>query len=528
MAACPTREELRRYLEDDGSLDTDRAGRIEAHVEACTSCQAVLEELGDEDVSAGTTLPDFGPGYRAYKFLGAGTFGEVWLAQDLKLPRVVAVKTLRVRSGPDARTRALEALRNDGGLLVDVDHPNVVRVYTWLTIHARDHLVMQYVAGGSLAGLLKREGPLGWQRAARYVADVGEGLVEVHARGIVHRDVKPANILWEPRRDEAVLTDFGVGARLSDPAGVAGSLLYMAPEGFDGRIAPSLDVYSLASTLFHLVAGAPPFPGPGLAELKGQIPRGLPDPDPRCRALPEPLEQVIRAGLAADRDRRPTLKGFVATLRGELNRLIVDTLTMPPPPAVAGPTTKPGASAEPAPPAPVALRLVISRQVGPGRFQAIAATHPPAAPATRDMRRVPPVPRQARVRTGERVRIEAVADRDGYLTVFNVGPTGGLNLLYPEDPSQLAAPRPIAAHRPEQVVDVEMTPPTGRERLVAVWSRVPLSLRPDDLPSLVGQGAEPVSRPYKATRDMKRVQQSVQQLRPEDSYAVVLELDHGA
>jgi hypothetical protein len=142
------------------------------------------------------------------------------------------------------------------------------------------------------------------------------------------------------------------------------------------------------------------------------------------------------------------------------------------------------------------------------------------------MRRVPPAPGQARVRTGERVRIEAVADRDGYLTVFNVGPTGGLNLLFPEDPAQLAAPRPVAAHRPEQVVDVEMTPPAGRERLVAVWTRRPVPLRLEQLPSLAEGADLPGSRPYRATRDMRRVQQSLEGLDRQDRHAVVLEMDH--
>jgi hypothetical protein len=145
------------------------------------------------------------------------------------------------------------------------------------------------------------------------------------------------------------------------------------------------------------------------------------------------------------------------------------------------------------------------------------------------MRRVPPAPGQARVRTGERVRVEVVADRDGYLTVFNIGPTGQLNLLHPDDSAQLAEPRPIVANRPEQVVDVELTPPAGRERLVAVWSRQPLPLRPDQLHSLVEgrDGDPPASRPYVATRDMKRVVQTLEQLRPENWHVVVLELDHG-
>jgi len=515
MIGCPDRVELRKYLSVDGSLGPGERDRIEAHIEECVSCQGVLDDLTSEDVPTGTTMPDLGlHGYRVYKFLGSGSFGEVWLAQDLNLPRVVAVKTLRVGTAPDERGRALEALRKDAHLLTQVGHPNVVRVYAWVTVGEQHYLVMQYVAGGSLADLLKAEGALDWQRAGRYVADVGEGLIEVHKQGIVHRDVKPANILWEPKTDEALLTDFGVGSWLADPASIAGSLAYMAPEAYDGRVSPALDVYSLAATLFHLVTGSHPFPGTRIADLKEQIARGLPDPDPRCRELPEPLERVIRAGLTASPDRRPGLREFVATLRGSLNQLMADTLSLP------KGLARPQAS--------VALRLNVSRRAHGDRYEPVATTHAQPDRLTRDMKRVPPTPDQFRLRTGERVRVEAVADRAGYLTVFNVGPAGHLNLLYPEALSA-DAPAPAEAHQPLNVSDVEMTPPAGRERLFAVWTRQPLSLRLDQLHSLVepAKGDSPASRPYVATRDMKRVQQSVQQLRPEDWHAVVLELDHG-
>ena len=545
MIACPARAQLHQYLIQDDSLTPEQVEWIADHVETCQSCQALLEGLTDDEVPKGTTLPLL-PGYRIYKYLGSGAFGEVWLAQDLNLPRVVAAKTLKVGATRNGHARALEALRKDADLMTQVEHPNVVHVYAWVTVHDHHYLVMQYVSGGSLAELLKREGPLDWQRAARYVADVGDGLLEVHSRGIVHRDVKPANILWDPRRDEALLTDFGVAAHLADPAAVAGSIPYMAPEAFDGRVSPSLDVYSLAATFFQLVTGSAPFPSPSIDVLKTEIGRGLPDPDPRCVGLPEPLERIIRTGLAADPGRRPGLKEFVTELRGTLNKLMVDSFTMRPRPTVpdhstevaTGAKPKPfgGPTTEPEPPrqsAPVDLRLIVSRQVNAHSFVPVAATHPLPRPGrvTRDMKKVPPSPDQVRLRTGDRVRIEVGSDRPGYLTVFNVGPTGTLNLLYPDgDPQHASLPPSIERNRPMRIVEVEMSPPAGRERLFAVWTRQPLPIRLDQLHSLVERknGDSPASRPYVATRDMKRVQQSVQQLQPEDWHAVVLELDHAS
>src|SRR5262249_5191479 len=209
-----------------------------------------------------------------------------------------------------------------------VRHPNLVQVLGWVDSELDPVLVLQYVPGGSLADRLKREGRLDWQTATRYVADVAEGLLAVQARGIVHRDVKPANILWDPEIDEALLTDLGVGVRLAEPSGLGGTIPYMAPEAFDGQVSSALDVYGLAATVFTLVTGQRPFPGPAIADLRLQARQGLPQPDPRCAGLPAPLEQIVRAGLAAEPASRPSLDEFVATLRGTLNQLLADAIAM--------------------------------------------------------------------------------------------------------------------------------------------------------------------------------------------------------
>ena len=118
------------------------------------------------------------------------------------------------------------------------------------------------------------------------------------------------------------------------------------------------------------------------------------------------------------------------------------------------------------------------------------------------MKKVPPSPDQVRLRTGDRVRIEVRSDRPGFLTVFNVGPAGTLNLLYPDgDPQHASPPARIEPNQPLHIVDVEMTPPAGRERLFAVWTRQPLPLRLDQLHSLVERKSGDVSRLPALRRD---------------------------
>jgi serine/threonine protein kinase len=512
---------LGRLLADRPELSRDGAAIFQVVEGLEVLVASVLEHSGilddhamrtnaeTEFYDASQRMPDPDPvKYRVRKFLGKGGFSRVWLADHLVFQMPVALKTLHFEvSGPE-RARALAALRNEAQILGPLQHPNVVRVYDLFQSGAEHYLVLQYVDGGSLQERLDRDGPLGWQLAARYVADVGEALLHVHPN-VVHCDVKPANILWDRRRDEAMLTDFGLASRLANSGQVAGTPFYMAPEAFGGKNTPAGDVYGLAASLFALMTGRVPFPARSRAELLQTINRGLPDPEPLFAGVPERLEQIIRCGLAASPERRPELRDFVSDLRSSLNRLLADSLVVP------------AAFANAA--APVNVRLTVARREGGGIYVPLAGSHPKPRGLTRDMKKVPPLPDQIGLRTGDRVRIEVVADRDGFVTVFNVGPTGHLNLLYPDPATATNQSVPVPANGPLHVTDVALTPPAGNERLFAVWSRIPLSL--EKVVKLTQHDAE-VSPSYRATRNMERVQESVQQLRREDWHAVVLELDH--
>ncbi len=450
--------------------------------------------------------------FRLLRRLGQGAFGGVWLAEDLHLKREVALKMILPTGPPAEAERRLDRLRDEARLLASVRHPNIIPVLAWQ--EGRDAqgnrtaaLVMPFVPGGSLAERVRQEGPLPWPTAARCLADVADGLRAVHAAGLVHRDVKPANILWDPRAEEALLTDFGLTARWTEAVGAVGTPFYMSPEAFEGRSGPAQDVYGLAASLFWLITGSVPFPARGQTRLVELVRRGLPDPEPRCVDLPRPLERLIRAGLTADPATRPGLDDFAARLRGVLNQLLADNLP---------------ASASQTPARTHGVRLTISRQLGRHTFVPVVASHPQPERLVRDLRHVPQEPDRVDLRTGERVRLEVESDRPGYVTVFNIGPTGNLNLLFPAVAGTSAA---IEPGRPLHVVDIGLTPPAGLERVFALWSRTPLPLRLDEMASLAEGGQLP-SGPYRATRDMKRLQESVQELPVESWEAVVVELNH--
>lgn len=437
------------------------------------------------------------------RLLGAGAFGTVWLANDLQLLRPVAIKTFDARALDERADHALICLRNEAQLLATIKHPNLVTVHAWRTAGSENYLILQYVSGGSLADWVKRDGKLPWELAGRCIADVGDALMHIHQRGIVHRDVKPANILWDFDTREAILADFGISTRLSGNIDAAGTPAFMAPEAYSGTIDPALDMYSLAATFFFLLTGKVPFSGKQPQDIRSAAVQGLAPVDARFAQTPEPIEQWIRAGLQADCKLRPALGGAVSQLRGILNQLLVDVVssralspTVSAISAVAS-TSAPKSAAEAS-----ALHLRVSRLRQDGSVEALSQTAPPQPRMLRDLKRVPSAPQQVRLKTGDQVRFELMSELPGYVSVINVGPTGNLHLLYP-DTLESAHEQLVAKHW-MHLLDVELSPPAGRERIMAIWSDRPEPL----LTNLLNPGHAPDA--YRATRVLARLAESVE------------------
>lgn len=255
--------------------------------------------------------------YRPGRVIGRGGMGEVFLAEDTLLDREVAIKHI-VETDED-HTTATQRLLREARSAARIHHPNVVAVHD-LVVEGNDaYIVMEYVAAENLARVLRR-GPIGPERAAHIGAQVADALAAAHRLGIVHRDVKPSNILLDGD-DHAKLTDFGV-ARTAGDTGLTrtghmiGSIAYMPPEIARGTTAtPASDLFSLGATLFAAVEGHSPFAGnddssTSVAMLVRLVTETAP---PATKA--GPLTDVIARLLSPDPDSRPDAAEAAAELR---------------------------------------------------------------------------------------------------------------------------------------------------------------------------------------------------------------------
>ncbi|MEU6483533.1 protein kinase [Streptomyces sp. NPDC046887] len=201
--------------------------------------------------------------YRVESAIGRGAMGEVWRATDEVLGRPVALKLLL---GDDSDAETAARFRLEGQTAARLSHPHVVGVFDFGAWDGRFYLVMEYVAGHSLAQELAGAGALTPDRVAVVAAHTAAGLALAHRQGIVHRDIKPGNLLTDA--DGTVkLGDFGIARFVDDPAAalttagqIVGTSLYLAPERALGQPAgPASDVYSLGCVLYQLLTGQPPF-----------------------------------------------------------------------------------------------------------------------------------------------------------------------------------------------------------------------------------------------------------------------------
>jgi hypothetical protein len=243
-------------------------------------------------------------GLRALRTLGESPTSEVTLVVD-EGGRLFALKVLRASVATDPRVA--ERLRREAELLSELDHPNLVRCHGSFDVDGRPALLLEFVEGSTLREVL-REGPLGWEQAARYGVQIARALARLHRHGAVHRDVKPHNVLLHPRRG-AVLADLGLVRRGEDPTltrhGAAlGSPAYMSPEQArdPSDVDEQADVYSLGATLYHALAGHPPFLGAGVGEVIQRV--MMEDPEPLPDSVPDALQRVLATALAKDRERR--------------------------------------------------------------------------------------------------------------------------------------------------------------------------------------------------------------------------------
>jgi serine/threonine protein kinase len=247
---------------------------------------------------AGTVLNDR---YVLRELIGRGGMGEVWRGSDIVLDRDVAVKVLLHAWTGDPTFS--ERFRAEARAMAALSDPNIVEIYDFGNAHGLVYLVMQFVPGEALHGLLQRVGPLPPADVMRIVAHAGRALHQAHLRGIVHRDVKPGNLLIRPD-GRVVLTDFGVarmmGAdRLTAPGEIFGTPTYLAPEQVTGgEIGPAVDIYALGIVAYECLTLRPPFVSDspvGVALMQARD-----EPPPLPDSIPGPVRRVVMRALAKD------------------------------------------------------------------------------------------------------------------------------------------------------------------------------------------------------------------------------------
>ncbi|MEP6954929.1 MAG: serine/threonine-protein kinase [Solirubrobacteraceae bacterium] len=259
-------------------------------------------------------------GYEVESLVGVGGIGMLYRARQLRLDRPVALKLVEPAMARDPVIR--ERLRREARAVAALDHPNVVPLYEAGEQDGTVYIVTRWVEGTELGALIHREGPMEPARAARTAAQIAAALEAAHEQGLVHRDVKPSNVILTPE-DHVYLTDFALVKRAGTAAGLTavdqmlGTVDYVAPEQVEGSEPDARgDVYSLACVLYEALAGAAPFAGQkgGMAKMWAQVNAEPPPLRERRPEVPAALADVIARALAKAPEARPTAGAFRAAV----------------------------------------------------------------------------------------------------------------------------------------------------------------------------------------------------------------------
>ncbi len=278
--------------------------------------------------------------YKLNRLLGKGGMGEVYEAYDTEKDRTVALKILLEQNARDETFRT-RFLRESHAAAI-LQEPHVIPIHDWGEIDGNLFIDMRLVQGQTLHDVLK-QGPLAPERAVSIIEQVAAALDAAHAQGLIHRDVKPQNVVLTPT-DFAYLVDFGIAEAKGDThltrvGYQVGSFAYMAPERFQGAdTTPAVDVYSLACVLYEALTGDTPFPGQSLEQvMAAHLSSPAPRPSIVNYRVPPSFDEVIAHGMAKEPDDRYGSAGSLA--RAAARALHAES---------SGPITAPNAVTQPA------------------------------------------------------------------------------------------------------------------------------------------------------------------------------------
>ncbi|MBK5256151.1 MAG: protein kinase [Vicinamibacteria bacterium] len=294
----------------------------------CPSCKTPLPEKARFCLDCGAKAPDvlksepedpiraalrkaLGQQYEIQRLLGKGGMGAVYLATEAALEREVAIKVLPPDRGATKDSR--DRFRREARTAAKLSHPNIVPLYTFGDVDGTLYFVMGYVKGESLAARLKREGRIPVEESRRILIEIAEALDYAHKLGVIHRDIKPDNVLLEEGTGRTLLTDFGIakafgaGQTMTEVGSVLGTPQYMSPEQAQGKsdIDHRSDLYSLGVMGYAMLAGRLPFEGPTAGDIMAQhITKEAPALKSLAPEIPIEIAIALTRCLAKDPDKR--------------------------------------------------------------------------------------------------------------------------------------------------------------------------------------------------------------------------------